>query len=137
MTEIWKDIEGFEGLYQVSNLGNIKSLSRIYFSGNRHNTKKYVEEHILTPRKTKTGYCRVMFVKDGKKQDYYIHRIVALTFLQNPDNLPDVNHKDENKENNSVDNLEFCTRKYNCNYGDRNNKVSIANKEYRRRIAQA
>lgn len=105
MVEIWKDIKGYEGLYQVSNLGRIKSL------GNLQNRKeKLLKVNIYN------GYCIVYLYKNNKKKSYLCHRLVAEAFIPNPDNLPQVNHKDENKLNNRVDNLEWCTSKYNVNY---------------------
>lgn len=104
MIEVWKDIEGFEGLYQVSNMGRVKSLKR-----NKQIIKK--------TNKDGWGYLHIDLYKDGKGKMYKIHRLVARAFIDNPYNLPQVNHKDEDKTNNSVDNLEWCTRKYNCNYG--------------------
>lgn len=106
MEEAWKDIEGFEGLYQVSNKGRVKSL-------NYHNTKK---EKILKPIIGK-GYKRVRLYKNKTSKLYAVHRLVANAFLPNQQNLPCVNHKDECRTNNVVSNLEWCTQKYNCNYG--------------------
>ena len=97
----WRDIEGYEGLYQVSNEGRVK------------NSKG----KILKGEKSCWGYLRVGLWKDGKQAHKQIHRLVAEAFIPNPQNLPQVNHKDENKQNNSVDNLEWCDRKYNINYG--------------------
>lgn len=114
MNEIWKDVEGYEGLYQVSNLGRVKSL------GNNKNRK----EKIMKISKNKDGYLYIDFHRNGKHKKFLIHRLVAQTFLDNPNNLPQVNHKDENPTNNSVDNLEWCNSKYNNNYGTRNNKAS-------------
>lgn len=114
MKEIWKDIEGYEGLYQISNLGNVKTL-------NYNHTGK---EKILKPKKDKYGYLEVGLYKEGKRKIYKIHRLVAEAFIPNPNKLPEVNHKDENKTNNHITNLEFCDRKYNCNYGTRNEKLS-------------
>lgn len=105
--EIWKDIEGYEGLYQVSNMGNVKSL----------NYKRSGKERLLKPRKNKLGYMFVGLYKDNKPKNFRVHRLVAMTFLENPNNLSCVNHKDENPSNNHVDNLEFCTHEYNMNYG--------------------
>lgn len=107
--EIWKDIEGYEGLYQVSNLGRVKSL----YLG---------KERILKPGKHRCGYLCVALCKDGKMKTYKVHRLVAINFIQNSLNLPQVNHKDENKENNCVWNLEWCDNKYNSNYGTRNER---------------
>lgn len=106
--EIWKDIEGYEGLYQVSNWGRVRSL---WFG----------KEKMLQPVKHKNGY---LFVSLGRKKTISIHRLVAEAFIPNPDNLPQVNHRDENKENNNVDNLEWCDSKYNNNYGTHNKRVS-------------
>lgn len=116
MIEIFKDIEGYKGLYQVSNLGNVKSLG----NGNSNNSK----EKILKPTKDKKGYLTVDLYKDGKRKIYKVHRLVAKVFIENPNNLPQVNHKDEDKTNNAVENLEFCDAKYNINYGTRNEKIS-------------
>jgi hypothetical protein len=104
--EIWKDIKGYEGLYQVSNLGRVKSL------GNSKSKK----EKILKPFKRGRGYLTVKLFNNNKKKQIFIHRLVAETFIDNPDNLPQVNHKDENKQNNLLDNLEWCTNKDNARY---------------------
>ena len=114
MNEIWKDIDEFEGLYQVSNLGNVKSLNY------RHTGK----ERILKPLTDKYGYLFVTIYKNGKLKNYKIHRLVAKAFIPNPDGKPEVNHKDENKINNCVDNLEWMTSKENINYGTRNERIS-------------
>ena len=109
--EIWKDIEDYEGLYKVSNMGRVKSL-------------KFGKERILKAFNNGNGYLQLFLWKDGKKKHYKIHRLVAQAFLENPYNLPEVNHKDENKQNNCADNLEFCDKVYNCNYGTRNQRVA-------------
>ena len=106
MKEIWRDIKGYEGKYMVSNLGRVKSL-------NYSNTGK---EGILNARDNGKGYLRVILWKDGKDKKYRINRLVAQAFIPNPDNLPEVNHKDEDKTNNRVDNLEWCSRQYNIEY---------------------
>lgn len=108
--EIFKDIEGYENLYQVSNYGNVKSLERYDRLGH------LIKEKMLNKRNIK-GYLRVCLSKNGKYKLYSVHRLVAQAFLPNPDNLPCVNHKDENPLNNNEDNLEWCTVKYNTNYG--------------------
>ena len=106
MEEIWRDIKGFEGKYMVSNLGRAKSL-------NYNNTGK---EGIMKPQDNGDGYLFVQLCKDGKVKNCRINRLVAMAFLPNPNNLPEVNHKDENTKNNRVDNLEWCTRQYNVDY---------------------
>ncbi len=108
MEEEWRDIEGYENLYQVSNKGQIKSL------GNGQTNSK---ERILKISLNKNGRYQVTLSKNGKRERFYVHRLVAQTFLENPNNYPMINHKDENKLNNCVENLEFCTAKYNVNYG--------------------
>ena len=103
--EIWKDIPGYEGFYQASNLGRIKSL---VLYNNRY--KKYIKrEKVLKTTTQKTGYLMLTLCKDKKKSNLLVHRIIAKTFLSNPNNYPQVNHKDGNKKNNCVDNLEWCT----------------------------
>lgn len=110
--EIFKDIEGYEGLYQISNLGNVKSL----------NYGRTGKEKILKPVKNKYGYLCVGLHKQEKLKTFNIHRLVAKVFIENPNNLPQVNHKDEDKTNNAVENLEFCTREYNLAYGTHNQR---------------
>ena len=102
MEEIWKDVKGFEGIYQVSNLGRVKSVRR---------------NIILKNRIARNGYKRVLLCTNNIPKNYYIHRLVATAFISNPNNYPIVNHKDENPQNNSVGNLEWCTQEYNVNYG--------------------
>ena len=141
MNEIWKPIDGFDG-YEISNLGRVKSY-------------KIDKENgiIMKPYKTTKGYLQIDISLDGRKRKnrkhLAVHRLVALAFIPNPDNLPEVNHKDENKENNCVDNLEWCTTKYNCNYGNHCENVAQAirkdiysidkqgNKEYFHGVRQA
>ena len=108
MEEIWKDIKGFEGLYQVSNYGLVRSL--------RDNHGR-ARELILKPKMNRGGYLYVALWKDGKSMTCRIHRLVAEAFLPNPLGLPQVNHIDEDKTNNRVENLEWCDVKYSVNYG--------------------
>lgn len=114
MLEIWKDIKEYEGLYQVSNLGRIRSLDK-YRKG-KNNTKVFVKGRILKQNKDKDGYLQVNLSKNNKQKTFKSHRLVAMAFLINKNNLPQVNHKDENRQNNCVSNLEWCTEKYNCRY---------------------
>ena len=120
--EEWRDIKGFEGLYQISNKGRVKSAERIKWSGNVY--YKAPERILKACKRNSNEYLFVNLYKDGKRKPYLIHRLVAEAFLPNLDNLPQVNHKDENKENNCVENLEWCDIKYNCNYGTRNKRLS-------------
>ena len=122
MEEIWKDIKGYEGVYQVSNLGNVKSVER--FVKHSCGGNKVVKEKILKTGK-RAGYYSVLLSKEGVHKNFCVHRLVAEAFLDNPNNLPCVNHKDENKTNNYVDNLEWCTSEYNQSYGTKGKRVSI------------
>jgi hypothetical protein len=129
MIEIWKDVVGYEGCYQVSNTGRVKSIVRTFVSGNNSIQKTTEKElkYCIT-----NGYKRVTLYTSGKLKNYCIHRLVAMAFIDNPYNLNVVNHKDENRLNNNVENLEWCTYKYNTNYGTTREKISkavIAGKE--------
>ena len=127
--EQWCDIPGYEGDYQVSSLGRVKSIKS--------------NSVILKPDIKRNGYHVVCLWKTGRKKNYLLHRIVAKCFVDNPYDYTDVNHIDENKANNKVVNLEWCTHKYNMNYGQVKNKISIANKgrrltpEHRKKCASA
>ena len=124
--EEWKSIPGYEGLYEVSNLGRVRSVEKC----DRFNRK--ILSKILKPNYV-SGYLRVGMYKNKTFKYYLIHRLVAQAFLPNPDNLPQVNHKDEDKSNNRVDNLEWCDRSYNMNYGtvqQRRIQTNINNGKY-------
>lgn len=121
--EIWKDIPGYVGLYQVSNLGRVKSLDRFTIRVS-DNAKVFYKGTDLKFRLDRRGYLNVQLSKNGIVKKYRIHRLVALSFIQNPDNLPCVNHKDECKTNNIVSNLEWCSIEFNLNYGTRNKRIS-------------
>lgn len=110
MQEIWKDVDGYAGLYQVSNLGRVKSFKQSWKYGKP-------KEFILKPSLINSGYHVVTLYQKDKKEKFQVHRLVASTFIPNPLNLPCVNHKDENKLNNCADNLEWCTYQYNNCYG--------------------
>lgn len=111
--EHWRDIVGYESLYQVSDLGRVRSL-------------KFGKERVLVGSKHTNGYLQVVLWKDGKMKNYLVHRLVAQAFIPNPDGLPCVNHKDECKTNNIVFNLEYCDVAYNSNFGTRNKRVAKA-----------
>lgn len=116
-TEVWKDIEDFEGLYQVSNLGRVRSLDRIDKNGQFRNGRVLADKH------NNRGYHTIALYRGGNTKYWLIHRLVAIAFLDNPDSLPEVNHKDENKANNAASNLEWCTSAYNLNYGTRKERI--------------
>lgn len=111
MKEIWKDIKNYEGLYQISNLGRVKSLKK--YVNHSGNSKRVVNEKILKPVIDNTKYFVVSLWKDNKHTRPHIHRLVAETFISNLENKPHINHIDGNKLNNSVNNLEWCTPKEN------------------------
>ena len=120
MEEIWRDIKGYEGKYQISNTGNVKSLERTVWNGRGY---RIVPEKILEGYDNGEGYLYVTLWKDGKDKKYRINRLVAQAFLENPNSLPEVNHKDEDKTNNRVENLEWCDRLYNLTYNGRAKKA--------------
>ena len=128
--EVWRDIKGYEGLYQVSNLGRVKSLER-YVKG-IYGLRK-VQQKIMSIARIRTnGYMQVHLTKNGIAKKYQVHRLVAEAFIPNPNNLPIVNHKDENKINNCVWNLEWCTYSYNLTYGNRLLKVKNTLLKYKK-----
>lgn len=122
MEEIWKDVKDYEGLYQVSNLGKVRTLGKIvhYRDG-----RTYRYPCKILNQNMARGYLYVNLRKmDHSKKYVAVHRLVAEAFIQNPDNLPEVNHKDENTANNNVVNLEWCSRSYNCKYGTLPQRIS-------------
>lgn len=114
--EIWKDIKGYEGLYQVSNMGRVRSLKN---------------KIILKPIKNTNGYLKVNLYNNRKMKTFLIHRLVALAFISNTENKPQVNHKDENKTNNCMNNLEWCSVDYNNKYCTRTERA-IKNTNYKK-----
>ena len=117
MKEIWKDIEGFEGRYKVSNHGKVKSLARISDQG------KPLEERILKEDVDRRGYAQVTLYKGAIKKRFKVHRLVAIHFIDNLLNLPQINHIDEDKNNNKSDNLEWCNQMYNNLYNGRHKRI--------------
>lgn len=123
--ETWKDVIGYAGLYQVSDLGRIRSLGRECNSKNGSRQRK--RERILIQEVTIHGYCRVrLFDAEGKAKHYAVHRLVMNAFVGVLDE--DINHINEIKTDNRLVNLEYCAPKYNCNYGTRNARISASNK---------
>lgn len=114
MKEIWKPVKGYESLYQVSDNGRVRS----------SHTGKYISQRVGYD-----GYVRVSLSNNGKQKSLFLHRLIGQAFVPNPNNYPEINHKDENKQNNSLSNLEWCTHKYNSNYGTRVNRMAITNYE--------
>ena len=116
--EIWKDIPGYEGLYKASNLGRVQSLDK------RRKNGAFREGCILKMQTWPHGYKKVtLYDGTGSRKTMFVHRIVAITFIDNPNNYAEINHIDEDPSNNNVNNLEWCTKRYNQNYGHRLSKV--------------
>ena len=111
MEEVWADIEGYENLYAISSKGRCWS----------YKANKFLKEVI-----NNDGYLRFSLFKDGKHKRYLAHRLVAKSFVDNPNQYPEINHINENIKDNCVENLEWCTHKQNINYGSRNKKISLA-----------
>ena len=126
--ETWRPVVGYEGLYEVSDFGEVRSLDRW-----RGNGKGYFQEtRVKKPVKQANGYLYVGLYKDGKPKMYRVHRLVAQAFIENPYNLPEVNHIDEDKTNNVVSNLEWCDRKYNINHGTGHQRSAEAQRGVKR-----
>ena len=123
--EYWKPIKGYEGLYMVSNWGRVKSFDRWVKS--RNGSVRFCKGRILKQVTNDRGYLYVELWKNNKRKQCKVHRLVAEAFISNPYNLPMINHRDENKSNNNVNNLEWCDCKYNNTYGTRIERVAEKN----------
>lgn len=119
--EIWKDIKGYEGIYQVSNYGRVKVLDRKVWNAKVECVRK---GRIFKTTKGSRGYIQVALTKNGKSRIFNVHRLVAQAFIPNPLNLPQVNHIDGNKTNNNVSNLEWCTAQENIQHAHKMNLTS-------------
>lgn len=128
MIEEWRNVKGYEGLYQVSNLGNVKSLDRLVCQRTKGGVTqcRLMRGRILKVGYDKDGYCQVALSKKGKVSQHKIHRLVASAFLDNPNDYPEINHIDSNPKNNKLSNLEYCNRVQNIRhsllYGNRRKK---------------
>lgn len=119
--EIWRDVVGYEDTHQVSNLGRVRVKERVI---NTSTGKRKYKSKLLSIQTSVEGYKFVILIVNNNRKTAYIHRLIAEAFIPNPDNLPCVNHKDEDKSNNSIENLEWCTVAYNNTYGTRLERVS-------------
>ena len=130
--EVWRDVVGYEGQYKVSSLGRVKRVphERVGRYGKRY---KLIGEKLLTPQVIRKGYLRVHIGFKWEHTAFLVHRLVAEAFIPNPNNYPQVNHKNSNKQDNRVENLEWCTNEYNYHYGDR---IKSFTKSYGVPIAQ-
>ena len=132
--EIWKEVKDFEGIYEISNYGRLKSKDR-YVSRGR-NTIRFSKGKIIKPVICRNGYLEYQLRKDGKRKVFLAHRLVAETFISNPKNLPQINHLDENITNNNVTKLQWCTAQENANYGTRNKRAKISNRNQQKAVLQ-
>ena len=133
MSEVWKDIEGYEGIYEVSDLGRVRSLPRMLTDskGRRHPVPmKILKMH------DRKGYDSVTLQDMGRKTIMSVHRLVAMAFIPNPDNLPVINHRDENPKNNQVSNLEWCDISYNTRYGTGVERAQAKHVYHRKAVEQ-
>lgn len=120
--EVWKDIKDYEGFYQVSNFGRVRSLDRIIES--EHRSPQFMKGNIKKVTRRDDGYEYAVLYKKNKGKNKYIHRLVAKAFVPNPNKLPIINHIDENPSNNHPSNLEWCDHQYNLTYGDKVQRVT-------------
>lgn len=122
-SEEWHEVYGFDILFEVSNLGRV----RTKFERGKGYTSQY---RIVLPRENPSGYLCFNWRRNGKQTTVYLHRLVAEHFVENIQGLGEINHKDENKKNNNASNLEWCTHRYNCNYGTRNERLASKRTSY-------
>lgn len=121
MEEQWRTINGYEGYYEISSLGRVRSVSRVILLGN--NRKQNLKGRILKTRVNDRGYVYVGLSKEGKRKSLRVHRLVAEAFLKNPFNKPQINHINEIKTDNTVSNLEWVTQEENMNHGTRKERM--------------
>lgn len=128
MTEMWKAVNGYDGLYEISSHGRIRRPE--HYGPNGHNGMNKYKEKLLKPFKTSTGYWQIGLCKDGRRNNKLIHRLVAEAFIPNPYNYPEVNHIDEDKSNNRVENLQWSSVRHNRSHGSRLQRMVNSRKSY-------
>jgi len=124
--ERWLPVVGYEGYYEVSDFGRVRRLDRYTTDCGKGGASRtrFIRGGLVSPNLNENGYRHLQLYRDGHKTRVKLHRIIAQAWIPNPDNLPQVNHKDENPNNNHISNLEWCTAKYNSNYGTRKQRLS-------------
>lgn len=122
--EVWRPVKNYEGWYEVSNMGRVRSVDRYVTERNTGKVRFFPGQLLKQKKHKKNAYLRVNLRQNDVKTTFLVHRLVAIAFHPNPTNLPCVNHKDEDPKNNRADNLEWCTEKYNNNYGNHGKKIS-------------
>jgi hypothetical protein len=134
LVEDWRDVVGYEDRYEISNFGNLRSKSYLKKGRNVNGEFSFITQpRLMKPTVNGNGYLSVYLSRDGESANFVIHRLVAITFLENPDNLPVVNHKDCDKTNNRVDNLEWCTQQHNVKHSyESGTKTNLGDKHPRR-----
>ena len=131
--EEWKEIEGYEDLYEVSSLGRVRSIE--HFVERSDGRSNHIMGHLMRQFPINSGYLQVHLHKNGVSKGFLVHRLVAMAFVPNPYSFPIVNHKDENRTNNVCSNLEWCDAFYNSNYG--NCRTKLCEKKNRKNISKA
>lgn len=136
----WKPVSGYEGIYEINQHGQVKSIARKRYCGHKDSKPQMMKERMLTRSTDRLGYVRVKLSKNGKSQLKYIHRLLAEAFIENPKNKKEINHIDGDKQNNDLENLEWTTRSKNMKHafkiglhkarkGEENNKTKLTTKE--------
>lgn len=122
--ENWKAVEGYEGFYEVSDLGRVRSVDRYVRNSRNGELTVFKKSKVKKPTTTDGGYETVTLNREGEYHSYYVHRLVASAFVDNPNGYEEVNHIDEDKHNNRASNLEWCTKQYNIHYGTRTTRAA-------------
>lgn len=130
--EVWRDVVGYEGLYEVSNLGNVRGVARTHLrydkQGNAYEV--HVPARCLVKKDNSNGYYRVSLSRDNRVRQLFVHRLVAMAFVENPDNLPVIDHIDGDRHNNDASNLRWCTQGDNLHYSYQNGRETVFVREH-------
>lgn len=133
--EVWRDVVGYEGLYEVSNLGNVRGVARTHLRYDRHGNayEVHVPARYLVKKDNSNGYYRVSLSRDNRVRRFLVHRLVAMAFVENPDNLPVIDHIDGDRHNNDASNLRWCTQGDNLHYSYQNGRETVFTRAYVRK----